>query len=220
MSNLMALAAPIMGNGRSRLTPTQEVQTFATLDPKLYTPTPQYPWRGIWIGDYSGHGCEFMLMHQPELPPFDQSSVVRKENETDAEFEQRRHDAAIYRGSIQAIKITGDPNIPRAENTFVAEDISDDALVRIAEEKTFHGARIVKSRGHVAERFFLRGKFMPATRGHSIRGQCLQNADKYIESQLILISPDRLAQYWLGFGHISFYERVDIDKFTNPVSGW
>ena len=40
--------------------------------------------------------------------------------------------------------------------------------------------------------------------------------DKYIESQLIMISPDRLAQYWVGFGHISFYERVNIDAFLSP----
>jgi Cyclin D1 binding domain len=40
--------------------------------------------------------------------------------------------------------------------------------------------------------------------------------DKYIESQLLLISPNRLAQYWVGFGHISFFERVDIDRFLVP----
>jgi hypothetical protein len=40
--------------------------------------------------------------------------------------------------------------------------------------------------------------------------------DKYIEGQLILISHNRLAQYWVGFGHISFYERVDIDNFLSP----
>lgn len=40
--------------------------------------------------------------------------------------------------------------------------------------------------------------------------------DKYIESQLIMISNNKLAQYWVGFGHISFYERVDIDKFLCP----
>lgn len=38
--------------------------------------------------------------------------------------------------------------------------------------------------------------------------------DKYIESQLILASHDRLAQYWVGFGHISFFERVNIDDFV------
>ncbi len=36
--------------------------------------------------------------------------------------------------------------------------------------------------------------------------------DKFIESQLILLSPNRLAQYWVGFGHISFFERVHIDE--------
>lgn len=31
-------------------------------------------------------------------------------------------------------------------------------------------------------------------------------------SQLILISHDRVAQYWEDFGHISFYQRVDIGE--------
>ena len=33
-----------------------------------------------------------------------------------------------------------------------------------------------------------------------------------MESQLILISHNRLAQYWVDFGHISFFGRVDIDS--------
>lgn len=37
-------------------------------------------------------------------------------------------------------------------------------------------------------------------------------ADEFIPSQLILISNDKLAQYWVPFGHISFYERVHVDK--------
>lgn len=31
-----------------------------------------------------------------------------------------------------------------------------------------------------------------------------------------MVSHNRLAQYWVGFGHISFYERVDIDQFLSP----
>jgi hypothetical protein len=31
-----------------------------------------------------------------------------------------------------------------------------------------------------------------------------------------MVSHNKLAQYWVGFGHISFYERVDIDTFLNP----
>jgi hypothetical protein len=34
-------------------------------------------------------------------------------------------------------------------------------------------------------------------------------------SQLILISHDRLAQYWETFGHVSFYQRVKIEDFTH-----
>jgi hypothetical protein len=46
----------------------------------------------------------------------------------------------------------------------------------------------------------------------------IQVTDTYIESQLIMISPDRLAQFWVGFGHISFFERVRIDEFTSPFN--
>ncbi|KAF8852822.1 hypothetical protein BDZ45DRAFT_749210 [Acephala macrosclerotiorum] len=175
----------------------EEVYTYATLDPKLYTPTEEKPFRGIWVGDYSGHGCEFLLMNQPDNEtPFDESSVVRAEDETVEEWEARKRDERIYRGSLEAIKLTGDPNVPRGEYTFVSDDISKAGFVRTATESRFKGARIVKSRGHIAARMF--------------------RNDKYIESQLIMVSHDRLAQYWVGFGHISFYERVNIDNFLNP----
>ena len=29
-----------------------------------------------------------------------------------------------------------------------------------------------------------------------------------------MISHDRLAQFWEGFGHISYYQRVDLDALT------
>lgn len=64
----------------------------------------------------------------------------------------------IYRGRIEAIKLTGDPNIPRGEYTFIAPDISNDGLIRIATEDMFKGARIVKSVGHIAARDFREGE--------------------------------------------------------------
>ena len=30
-----------------------------------------------------------------------------------------------------------------------------------------------------------------------------------------MISHDRLAQFWEGFGHISYYQRVDLDALIN-----
>jgi len=177
----------------------EEVYTYATLDPKLYTPTEEKPFRGIWVGDYSGHGCEFLLMHQPDNEePFDEASVVQGEDETPQEWEIRKKEERIYRGSLEAIKLTGDPNVPRGEYTFISDDISKSGYIRTITEKRFKGARIVKSRGHIAARMF--------------------RNDKYIESQLIMISHDRLAQYWVGFGHISLYERVQIDNFLSPLT--
>jgi hypothetical protein len=43
-----------------------QVWTYATLPPECYTPTKRKPWRGIWVGDYSGHGCEFLAVLQPD----------------------------------------------------------------------------------------------------------------------------------------------------------
>lgn len=41
----------------------------------------------------------------------------------------------------------------------------------------------------------------------------LTKTDRYIESQLIFVSHDRLAQHWVGFGHINYFQRVGIDEF-------
>ncbi|KAH8906356.1 hypothetical protein BR93DRAFT_746379 [Coniochaeta sp. PMI_546] len=173
----------------------EEISTYATLDPQLYTPTARYPYRGIWVGDYSGHGCEFLLVHQPARDDDDLDPEVspRREGETDEDYTQRRIDETIYRGRLEAIKLTGDPNVPRGEYTFIVEDLGPAGFVRTIQEAPFYGARVVKSKGHVAGTGFVN--------------------DKYIESQLILTSHDRLAQYWVGFGHISFFERVNIDDF-------
>ncbi|KAF6830954.1 F-box domain-containing protein [Colletotrichum plurivorum] len=176
----------------------EEVVTYSTLDPVVYTPTPLKPWRGIWVGDYSGHGCEFLLINQPddEEVSDEELGLVRGANESDEEWQQRRTEGRVHRGRLEAIKLTGDPNVPRGEYTFVADDLGEAGFVGVAQEPPFRGTRVVKSKGHVAGVGFLE--------------------DRYIESQLLLISHNRLAQYWVTFGHISFFERVDIDEFTRP----
>ena len=49
-------------------------------------------------------------------------------------------------------------NIPRGEYTFIAPEIGDAGLVRVADEDIFKGARFVKSAGHIAQRGFREGK--------------------------------------------------------------
>ncbi|CAN8101280.1 unnamed protein product [Discula destructiva] len=174
------------------------VTTYSTLDPVDYTPTAEQPWKGIWVGDYSGHGCEFLLMKQHHATPFDAAAfdATRTEDETDAEFAARRADARKYRGSLEAIKLTGDPNVPRGECTFRAADLGEEGYETTIEAPPFAGARVVRSQGHVAMTGFTH--------------------DRYIPSQLLLISENRLAQYWVGYNHVSFFERVDIDQFLVP----
>ncbi|KAG5951626.1 hypothetical protein E4U53_002660 [Claviceps sorghi] len=177
----------------------EEVITYSTLDPVLYTPTESKPWRGIWVGDYSTHGCEFLLINQPDdaaAVTDAELGLARGPDESDEDWKRRQGEARMYRGRLEAIKLTGDPNVPRGEYTFVADDLGPEGFVGTASEPPFAGARVVKSKGHIAGTGFVR--------------------DKYVDSQLLLIGPDRLAQYWIGFGHISFFERVQVDELLVP----
>ncbi|KAK5050964.1 hypothetical protein LTR84_003523 [Exophiala bonariae] len=191
----------------------EEVSTWSTIDPNLYTPTAEKPYQGIYVGDYAGHGCEFLLVMQTDKAPAPPPTMATSRYYDVPEAEQLSQpesldlsavsdppvavDSGIFRGAIEAVKLTGDPNIPRGEHTFIADDIGPAGLIRIADERPFKGARIVKSRGHVAARGF-------------------QN-DEFIPSQLIMVNHNLLAQYWVPFGHISYYQRVDLDKLIDDT---
>ncbi|KAL4905390.1 hypothetical protein BDW74DRAFT_16144 [Aspergillus multicolor] len=157
----------------------ETMSTYSTLDPSLYIPTKEKPYQGIWVGDYSAHGCEFLLFLQ------------RDKEGDDLDARDPENEDIIQRGSLEAIKLTGDPNVPRGQFSFVSDDIGPGGTVRIATEALFHGARVVRSRGHVA--------------GLGFRD------DTFITSQLILVSPDCVAHYWEPMGHITYYRRLDID---------
>lgn len=43
--------------------------------------------------------------------------------------------------------------------------------------------------------------------------------DAFVPSQLIMISEDLLAQYWVNMGHISYYRRVDLNGVVAEAFG-
>jgi hypothetical protein len=86
-------------------------------------------------------------------PPATTVEVKSEEHEENMEV----RDEHTYQGRIEAIKLTGDPNIPRGEYSFIAPDIGRDGLLRIAGEEMFRGARVVRSVGHIAARGFRDG---------------------------------------------------------------
>jgi hypothetical protein len=147
------------------------MSTYGTLDPKLYTPTKKKPYQGIWVGDYSDQGCEFLLFFQPDSSvgadcvPVPQSTAsiypFHRPPQTDPGIQGSSSDQNTEYGRLEAIKLTGDPNVPRGEIAFFAEDIGPGGMVRIADENTFRGARIVRSQIHVASRNFRDGMSPP-----------------------------------------------------------
>ena len=199
----------------------EDVTTYSTLPEWCYTPTKQKPWQGVWCGDYSGHGCEFLIVTQPDkkdeqpLPDrmdwlrewfrggrrgsqaSSEGSFISAQEEvdyaeattsaqafedyhrvfdSDEDIDQGEDVLGVRKildrrtvqdvtdhddeptGRIEAIKLTGDPNIPRGEYTFIAPDIGPQGFMRVADEEIFKGARIVRSAGHIAGRGFQEGE--------------------------------------------------------------
>lgn len=223
------ISAQLRANGHGGMTirMPEDISTYATLPKSCYTPTPEKPWQGIWCGDYSGHGCEFLLIQQPDedkqiplpegmnwlrpwfggqtvsaataarnliFPDINDHHDDNYNGQTSDEEDQSndftdvnppstasanalqhlpeltKEDAASMpfadiddkdapSGRLEAIKLTGDPNIPRGEYTFIAPDIGTNGLLRVADEEIFRGARIVRSAGHIAAEGFWNGKF-------------------------------------------------------------
>lgn len=151
----------------------EDVVTFSTLPEEYYTATKEKPWQGIWVGDYSGHGIEFLLLIQRAVdhslgPPRSAVNTPLQHHYDESPnrcigLPVEEGEDGSCAGRLEAIKLTGDPNVPRGEYTWVAEDIGPDGLLRVADERIFKGARVVRSLGHSAARSFRNGTVSAVT---------------------------------------------------------
>ena len=166
----ISIPAPTLGHPIHLRRP--DTATYATLDPELYTPTPNKPYRGIWVGDYSAHGCEFLLITQPDdddesvsLVDTEGAESVHEEQEQQREEEKKEEEPRPgaprrgEKGRLAAIKLTGDANVPRGEYSFLVDDLGESGFVEVAKDPPFEGVRVVKSRGHVASAGFHNREF-------------------------------------------------------------
>lgn len=140
------------------------------------------------MGFYAGHGVEVVLFLQPPGT--------------------RR---------LEAVKLTGDENVPRGELTFVVPDLRN--IVEVETGKEWGGARVIPASGQVADTQFRNGKRCPKWVGND-RG-LMRVVARFIPCNLLWIDNDDVALHWMfpddddvggGSGEfVNRYKRMDVD---------
>jgi Cyclin D1 binding domain len=125
------------------------------------------------VGDYSLHGAEFLLFIQPTP------------------------------STLEAIKITGDRNVPRGHCSFKVELTN---VVRVCHEEEFRGQRAVSGMGRIAGWYFSNPEWT------SLEGIFLMDSAHIA----FLTSHDEISVYWPALYNVSQFKRVDLTGPLDP----
>ncbi|KAI5291044.1 hypothetical protein KEM54_006561 [Ascosphaera aggregata] len=164
--------------------------TYASLDEEVYTPTPSKPLQGIWVGDYSGHGSEFLLLvHRDDYD--DKSEGNGQQGAATPQTDEKGDQYSPIPPLRQTATHSRDANIPRGQVSFIIPDLSPaNGLIRMATESPFTGSPVFRGKGHIARNGFLESK--------------------WIDVEVIMVSVNVLAVVWVEMGVVAYLKRVDI----------
>lgn len=95
----------------------RHTEIFYRLPRNLPAPTNFKQYSGLFMGDYSAHGPEILYLYYPTPT------------------------------SLHAVKVTGDPNVPRGELSWVVDDLT--RPTRICTEREWPGGRAFAGRGQI-----------------------------------------------------------------------
>ena len=139
--------------GHGQPTPSEgQTTTWSTLVPQLYIPSAKAPFNGIFVGDTVGHGPEFFLIMQQQSTIMQQQVNGRLNVIHSPPIPDHRvpGNGPTLSGSLVAVKLTGNEDVPRGCLSWVVDDLGTNGLVRMATEWPFAGAPIIKGRGVVS----------------------------------------------------------------------
>lgn len=144
----------------------EDILFYLMFDLKLYMLIEMKFWRGIWVGDFSGYGFEFLFIYQlDELLVMDfELDFVRLDDEMDEVWEKRCLEVCVFCGCLEVIKLMGDLNVFCGEYIFVVDDFGFGGYVGFVYDvllmgDDFKGICVVCSKGYVVLIGFVEGNF-------------------------------------------------------------
>ncbi|KAI5858417.1 hypothetical protein BZA05DRAFT_381144 [Tricharina praecox] len=153
-----------------------EIETLSAIPASWYTPTRARPLRGIFIADIPDYGYQMLLFLQPTT------------------------------ATIDAVKLTGDTDLPRGKVLFTVRDLEN--IVRVADDSEWPGARVVPAGVRIGGR------------RHGLSAANVANIARngnWEYAELFLVSNDKVALHWMGGregDRIATFERIDVDTFV------
>jgi len=213
----------------------EDVNTYATLPAECYTPTKDKPWRGIWVGDYAGHGCEFLVVLQPdeavELPSDVQDIIEqlprRNSLESDGQSDGSWHTASSSLAEEENVNTSIDSTSTEWIDLLQGDPLADGST-NATEQSEAHGETHSQRAAQTTTTFHDGDKFsgqllaVKLTGDHNVpRGEYTFVAPDIGPLGTVRIADEEMfrgARIVRSYGHIASTGFIEGEFFTSVVS--